>query len=91
MGGWVGGGEKGGLNEVLGVRIGWVGGWVGGWAYLQHIEELKGFHLKPKRPIHHQEDEIGGFGQVKHRTEIIGRAFKEGNAFVLACYHCDWT
>ena len=28
--GWVGGGEGGGLNELLGVGIGWVGGWVGG-------------------------------------------------------------
>ena len=26
---WVGGGEEGGLNELLCVQFGWVGGWVG--------------------------------------------------------------
>ena len=31
--GGVGGGRRGGLNEVLDDRGGWVGGWVGGWAY----------------------------------------------------------
>ena len=30
VGGWVGGGERGGSNELLWVGNGWVGGWVGG-------------------------------------------------------------
>ena len=31
MGGWVGGGDPGGSNEVLDIGGGWVGGWVDGW------------------------------------------------------------
>ena len=57
---------------------------------LQYVEEFKRFHFKAKFGIDAQQHQVGNFGTVQHGCGVIG-ALKEGDAFVLAGYDCDWS
>ncbi len=38
----------------------------------QDVEKLKGLHLEAVVAIYHQQDDVGNFGNVKHRLELVG-------------------
>ncbi len=50
---------------------------------LRHIQKLKGLHLKPKRAVNQQQHQIGRFGDVAHRIEVV-RALEDRETPLLA-------
>ena len=58
--------------------------------HLANVQELERFHFEAETGIDQEQHEIGYFGRVDHRVDVIA-AFVERQASLLAGHHRYWT
>ena len=55
---------------------------------LRHVQKLENFHFESETRVDHQKHQIGHFGDVDHRIQVVG-TLDEGDSSVLSGNDCD--